>query len=106
MAVLQRFSVVYNSLTSADFYSFRFKEVASKSKDDLVTLGFPEFTIEDFHETVRQFILDPTLCPCSYFQIWHTLCLVGYNVFNLYKDQSFCLSVLTSICDILVFLNL
>ena len=34
-------------------FSFRFKEVASKSKDDLVTLGFPEFTIEDFHETVR-----------------------------------------------------
>lgn len=29
----------------------RFKEVASKSKDELVTLGFPEFTIEDFHET-------------------------------------------------------
>ena len=31
---------------------YRFKEVASKSKDDLVALGFPEFTIEDFHETV------------------------------------------------------
>ncbi|XP_015276033.1 PREDICTED: ubiquitin thioesterase OTUB1 [Gekko japonicus] len=29
----------------------RFKEVAAKSKDVLVSLGFTEFTIEDFHNT-------------------------------------------------------
>ena len=31
---------------------FRFKNIAAKSKDDLVSLGFPQFTIEDFHDTV------------------------------------------------------
>lgn len=31
---------------------FRFKAVASKSKQDLVKEGFTEFTIEDFHNTV------------------------------------------------------
>lgn len=31
---------------------FRFQEVARQSKTELVSLGFPEFTIEDFHETV------------------------------------------------------
>ncbi|KAL4238404.1 OTU domain [Mactra antiquata] len=29
----------------------RFLEVAKQSKSELVSLGFPEFTIEDFHET-------------------------------------------------------
>lgn len=33
----------------------RFKEIASKSKDELVSLGFPQFTIEDFHDTVCYF---------------------------------------------------
>ena len=33
-------------------YLSRFHEIAQKSKDDLVELGFPSFTIEDFHETV------------------------------------------------------
>ena len=31
---------------------FRFYTYASKSKDNLVSLGFPSFTIEDFHDTV------------------------------------------------------
>lgn len=36
------------------FYNlFRFKAVATKSKLDLVNEGFTEFTIEDFHNTVR-----------------------------------------------------
>nr|CAD7264622.1 unnamed protein product [Timema shepardi] len=30
----------------------RFHELASKSKDDLVTMGFPKFTVEDFHDTL------------------------------------------------------
>ena len=30
----------------------RFKEVITKSKDSLVALGFPTFTIEDFHSVV------------------------------------------------------
>ncbi|GFS60063.1 ubiquitin thioesterase OTUB1 [Trichonephila inaurata madagascariensis] len=29
----------------------RFKEIASKTKEDLVSLGFSQFTIEDFHDT-------------------------------------------------------
>jgi hypothetical protein len=34
-------------------HSFRFRNFASKSKDELITLGFPAFTVEDFHDTVR-----------------------------------------------------
>lgn len=34
--------------------SFRFKAIAAKSKLDLVSQGFTEFTIEDFHNTVRE----------------------------------------------------
>lgn len=30
-----------------------FHELAEKSKDRLVSLGFPQFTLEDFHDTVR-----------------------------------------------------
>lgn len=31
-----------------------FLDRATKSKDKLVQLGFPQFTIEDFYETVRK----------------------------------------------------
>lgn len=31
----------------------KFRELALKSKDSLVALGFPQFTVEDFHDTVR-----------------------------------------------------
>ncbi|XP_067680303.1 ubiquitin thioesterase OTUB1-like [Haliotis asinina] len=42
----------------------RFKEIASKSKDELVTLGFPQFTIEDFHETFMDIITQvESKCP-------------------------------------------
>jgi hypothetical protein len=34
------------------YLMFRFHEIAAKSKDDLVALGFPHFTVEDFHDTV------------------------------------------------------
>ena len=34
-------------------YKLRFKEVVTKSKDELIGLGFPQFTLEDFHETVE-----------------------------------------------------
>ncbi|MGH0183230.1 UNVERIFIED_CONTAM: hypothetical protein FKN15_011510 [Acipenser sinensis] len=37
----------------------RFKAVAAQSKVDLVTQGFTEFTIEDFHNTVS-----PSVCFC------------------------------------------
>lgn len=30
-----------------------FRELAENSKDKLVKLGFPEFTLEDFHSTVK-----------------------------------------------------
>ncbi|KAH3712055.1 ubiquitin thioesterase OTUB1-like [Dreissena polymorpha] len=34
----------------------RFKDVAQNSKSELVKLGFPEFTIEDFHETFMEVV--------------------------------------------------
>lgn len=30
----------------------KFRDLARKSKDSLVALGFPQFTVEDFHDTV------------------------------------------------------
>lgn len=38
----------------------KFRDLALKSKDSLVALGFPQFTVEDFHDTVRldTFILE------------------------------------------------
>lgn len=33
----------------------KFRDLALKSKDNLVALGFPQFTVEDFHDTVRFF---------------------------------------------------
>lgn len=35
----------------------RFKAIAAKSKQDLVSQGFTEFTIEDFHNTVCESVL-------------------------------------------------
>ena len=35
----------------------KFKELAVQSKDKLVQLGFPHFTLEDFHDTVSLSIL-------------------------------------------------
>lgn len=29
----------------------RFRDIANKTKDELINLGFPKFTLEDFHET-------------------------------------------------------
>lgn len=37
------------------YIHFRFQDIANKSKDELINLGFPQFTIEDFHETVSHF---------------------------------------------------
>lgn len=34
--------------------TYRFKAVSAKSKEDLVSQGFTEFTIEDFHNTVSE----------------------------------------------------
>lgn len=34
----------------------KFRDLALKSKDSLVALGFPQFTVEDFHDTVRLYI--------------------------------------------------
>lgn len=31
----------------------KFRELALKSKENLVALGFPQFTVEDFHDTVQ-----------------------------------------------------
>jgi len=34
----------------------RFTEIAQKSKDELIALGFPQFTLEDFHDTFMEII--------------------------------------------------
>lgn len=34
----------------------KFRELALKSKDSLVALGFPQFTVEDFHDTVSKIL--------------------------------------------------
>ncbi|XP_043286095.1 ubiquitin thioesterase otubain-like [Venturia canescens] len=34
----------------------KFKDLALKSKDNLVALGFPQFTVEDFHDTFMEVI--------------------------------------------------
>ncbi|KAG8240325.1 hypothetical protein J437_LFUL000800 [Ladona fulva] len=34
----------------------RFRELAAKSKENLVALGFPQFTVEDFHDTFMEVI--------------------------------------------------
>ena len=36
---------------------YRFKTLASQSKDELVSLGFPSFTIEDFHQVVSSILI-------------------------------------------------
>lgn len=48
---LLRYSCLeYLSKNKADYEAFR--EIAANSKEKLVKLGFPQFTIEDFHDTV------------------------------------------------------
>lgn len=40
-------------ISNKDDYE-QFRQLAEKSKDKLISLGFPKFTLEDFHETVNQ----------------------------------------------------
>jgi ubiquitin thioesterase protein OTUB1 len=35
-------------------FFIRFHDLAAKSKENLVALGFPQFTVEDFHDTVSK----------------------------------------------------
>lgn len=42
------------TLLSDEVELARFKEIATKSKEELVALGFPQFTIDDFHETFME----------------------------------------------------
>ncbi|XP_063221356.1 ubiquitin thioesterase otubain-like [Bacillus rossius redtenbacheri] len=46
----------------------RFQEVARKSKDDLVSLGFPQFTVEDFHDTFMEVVGKVGSAPQSFSQ--------------------------------------
>ena len=34
------------------FFVHRFYKIAKDSKDELIALGFPKFTLEDFHDMV------------------------------------------------------
>lgn len=42
-------------LTNKDEYK-SFYEIVSKSKDDLIELGFPQFTLEDFYDTFMEVV--------------------------------------------------
>lgn len=44
------FAYLETLLTNTKEYK-RFFEIAQKSKDELISLGFPQFTLEDFHDT-------------------------------------------------------
>ena len=48
----------------------RFQDTAQKTRDELVKLGFPEFTIDDFHENVS----------------WYTMAAIAYNLYNSLND--------------------
>lgn len=62
-------------LNNRDEYN-KFCDLASKSKDNLVALGFPQFTVEDFHDTVRY---------QHYFWIFILLCLIFRSIFFLFS---------------------
>ncbi|XP_077989650.1 ubiquitin thioesterase OTUB1-like [Glandiceps talaboti] len=49
----------------------RFKDVAAKSKDMLVELGFPQFTIEDFHDTFMD-VIEQVEKPMSHAELLST----------------------------------
>lgn len=51
----------------------KFRDLALKSKDSLVALGFPQFTVEDFHDTVRLYIFHK-------FLILHVLASYQLNI--------------------------
>lgn len=45
------YAYMENLISNKDDYE-QFRQLAEKSKDKLISLGFPKFTLEDFHETV------------------------------------------------------
>uniref|UniRef100_A0A0B6Z667 Ubiquitin thioesterase n=1 Tax=Arion vulgaris TaxID=1028688 RepID=A0A0B6Z667_9EUPU len=49
------FAFLEKLLQDADAYS-RFLAAAEKSKDDLIALGFPQFTLEDFYDTFIEIV--------------------------------------------------
>ncbi|XP_033733788.1 ubiquitin thioesterase OTUB1-like [Pecten maximus] len=57
------FAYLEQLLSSPEDFA-RFKEVASKSKDELVSLGFPQFTIEDFYDTFME-VVEKVGVPCT-----------------------------------------
>ncbi|OWF53351.1 ubiquitin thioesterase OTUB1-like [Mizuhopecten yessoensis] len=57
------FAYLEQLLTNQVDYA-RFKEVATRSKDELVSLGFPQFTIEDFHDTFMD-VVEKVGTPCT-----------------------------------------
>lgn len=56
----------------------RFRPLAEKSKDELVTLGFPQFTIEDFHSVFME-VLDKVGAGCSVDELVNTFNDQGYS---------------------------
>ena len=52
----------------------RFYSYASKSKDNLVSLGFPSFTIEDFHDTVSDQICLRFFCMSVFYMALFPTC--------------------------------
>jgi ubiquitin thioesterase protein OTUB1 len=61
----------------------KFRDLALKSKDSLVALGFPQFTVEDFHDTVIFYVFHKYL-NLSYiyqsifliFKLWKSMAII------------------------------
>ena len=59
---------------------YRFKTLASQSKDELVSLGFPSFTIEDFHQVVSSILI-----AFPYFIVYQYSRRDGCDVISTFK---------------------
>jgi ubiquitin thioesterase protein OTUB1 len=56
----------------------RFRDLIEKSKDDLISLGFPQFTIEDFHDVFLE-VLDKVKSGCGLNGLLETFNDQGYS---------------------------
>lgn len=60
----------------------KFQELARKSKDNLVALGFSQFTVEDFHDTVNN-ILPPNMFLNIIFFLFFNQSIRNLLTFNI-----------------------
>lgn len=63
---------------------FSFRELALKSKESLISLGFPQFTLEDFHDTVSMVV------NIIYYQAFFVVCvkIVDFQFTKIQADNN------------------